>query len=91
MYLLGVAIALCSTATFAALKCTDFQCDVKWKTKMGEIDLASVCYNFKGKSQYQECRNLAVEVFKKRCDRGKANNNQVWVDVYCGALNKYKP
>jgi hypothetical protein len=89
--LFGIVIGLSSSVSFAALKCTDTQCDVKWKTNMGEIDLSSVCYNFKGKSQYKECRGLAAKVFAQRCEKGNKNRNQVWVDVYCGASNKYKP
>jgi hypothetical protein len=87
----GIIIGLSSSVSFAALKCTDLQCDVKWKTNMGEIDLASVCYNFKGKSQYKECRSLAADVFAQRCKKGNQNRNQVWVDVYCGAAKEYKP
>ena len=87
----GILISFYSGISLAALQCTDFKCDVKWKTNMGEVDLSSVCYNFKGKSEYQECRKLAVNVFTKRCEKGKNNNNQTWVDIYCGALKKYKP
>jgi hypothetical protein len=89
--ILGIITGLFSTTVLATLDCSGFQCDVKWKTNMGEIDIPTICYNFKGKPEYQECRNLAVDVFKERCSKGKNNNNQIWVDIYCEALKKYKP
>jgi hypothetical protein len=91
IYMSGIIAGIFSTAAFAALQCSDYQCDVKWKTNMGEIDQSSVCYNFKGKSEYTECRNLAVDVFNKRCEKGKNQNNQAWVGVYCGAAKTYRP
>jgi hypothetical protein len=88
---LAALMILFSTLSFAALECTDFKCDVNWKTSAGEIDLATVCFNYERKPEYQECRNLAIEVFTRRCHRGKENDNQIWIDIYCGALGKYKP
>ena len=89
--LIGVILGVFSSTASAALKCTDIQCDVKWKTYMGKIEYASVCYNYKGKSQYKECRRLAADVFKERCDRAKVNSNKIWIDTYCNARKGYKP
>lgn len=81
-----------STTASAELQCSAWSCDVKWKTQMGEIDLSTVCYNYEGKAEYQECRQLAVEVFEKRCERAKAKDNSTWKEIYCEkAVPNYQP
>ena len=90
--LTGAILFTISLSASAALQCSDMQCDVKWKTNMGEIDLSSVCHNYKATPQYKECRNLASKVFAQRCDRAKQNDNPVWKEIYCdNAMKKYKP
>ncbi len=89
---IGLILLFVSQTAAAALECSDLKCDVKWKTNLGDIDLSTVCYNYTGLPEYTECRSLAVEVFKDRCERGKSNGNGIWVDIYCNnALKNYKP
>jgi len=87
----GFMLGLVAQPSIAELSCTEIHCDVKWKTNMGEINTATVCYNLEGKSTYQECRNLAVKVFNTRCEKAKSTNNSNWIDIYCTAVEQYNP
>ncbi len=74
-----------------SFKCTIWECEIKWKTKMGDIDYASVCHNFQDTPRYAACRKAAVKAFEDRCEHGKKQGIPAASVPGCQAVQEYKP
>ncbi len=73
--LVCAALVVFAGGASAALECSDMQFDVTWRTRGGEIDLSSVCFDFEAKPAHAACRRFAVKAFEARGARGRANDN----------------
>lgn len=76
---------------YGKFKCSYMTCDFRWKSVNFEMDYDSVCYDRKGYADYQDCRQAVVGEFMSRCEVGRKRENQVWVDTFCAALDRYRP
>ena len=93
MYMIVVFISLVSFNSNAALRCDNKNCDVRWDLNdLHLIKFSTVCYNYKGKSEYKECRRLAIQAFKLRCDSALKNYDKDLKKRFCDdALKNYVP
>ena len=92
-YVMLSLVFLAPASSMAALKCNTRDCDVRWYVHDSkQVDYSSVCYNYKGKAEYKECRQLAVKAFKIRCDKASLGLDYQEQKAYCeDAVKKYVP